>query len=166
MKTHFLAALFCILAPGAEAQQLMPATVTMQASLQLPQPYLLINSQETAMSAFVLNPDHIQSIEVFKGPAAVDKYGDKAKAGAVVMTLKEDVKLARLEQVYAAFNVPEQQRSLKLAIDDKPVSDPELLLANLPDIARVEVKQQDLTAPARFSFDPDAPYLNIVTKQL
>ncbi|WP_242916265.1 hypothetical protein [Pontibacter liquoris] len=165
MKQFACIAVLFILALAAQAQQLMPATITKQVSITQPRPYLLVGSEEGAMNALVLHPDHIQRMDVLKGPVAIAKYGDKAKAGAVVMTLKNDTKLARLQEVYAAFKVPAQQQNLKIAIDDKLVSKPELLLAYLPDIARVEVKQQDVTAPARFSFDPDEPYLNIVTLQ-
>ena len=92
------------------------------------------------------------------------RYGNKAKDGAIVMAVKQDISLARIAQVYAAFNVPAQQQTLPVAIDDKMVGNPQLLLANIKEIVKLEVKKQDVTAATRFSFDEDALYLNIVTK--
>lgn len=165
MKSYLITALFFVICFTAQAQeqQLMPAKTTYQASISMPQPFLLVGDEETASNALILNPDHIKSINVYKGPEATARFGSKAKDGAVVMTLKKDVSLARLAQVCAAFNVPEQQQNLPVAIDDKLVSKSKLL-ADLEEIDKVEVKKQDVTAPARFSFDEDAPYLNIVTK--
>ena len=35
-----------------------------------------------------LNPNEIQSVEVLKGKSATDKYGEKAKHGAILITMK------------------------------------------------------------------------------
>lgn len=125
---------------------------------------MLAGDAETVKSALILDPQHIQSINVYKGTEAIDKFGSKAKDGAIVIALKSDVALVRLAQVFAAFKVPAQQQNLPVAIDDKLVDKPELLLANLEEIDKVEVKKQDVSAPVRFSFDEDALYLNIITK--
>ncbi|WP_192821129.1 hypothetical protein [Rufibacter sp. LB8] len=37
-----------------------------------------------------INPDQIESIQVFKGKSAVDLYGEKAKDGAIVIEMKTD----------------------------------------------------------------------------
>ena len=36
-----------------------------------------------------INPDDIQSIEVLKGESATIKFGEKAKNGAIIITLKK-----------------------------------------------------------------------------
>ncbi|MBF9251984.1 hypothetical protein I2I11_01630 [Pontibacter sp. 172403-2] len=167
MKAYLAAMLLSFICLTAQAQQqkLMPAQVTKQGSISLPQPLVLVGDEKTAMGALILDPNLIESINVYKGAEATAKFGDKAKDGAVLIALKNNMQLARMEQVYTAFKVPAQQQNLPVAINDKLVGNPELLLANLEEIRKVEVKKQDVTAPARFSFDEDALYLNIVTKQ-
>lgn len=127
------------------------------------QPLVLIDSQATTSDAFILDPDEIQSMNVYKGEKAVEKFGEKGRAGAVVMTLKEAVPLARLPEIFEQFNVKEQEQKLTVAIDGRHISKPELLLADLRQIQKVEVKQFDVTAPSRWTFDEE--YLNIVTVQ-
>ena len=112
----------------------MPAQVTKQASISQPQPLVLVGDKKTATGALILNPNLIESINVYKGPEATTKFGDKAKDGAILIALKSDVALARLQQLYTAFKVPAQQQNLPVAINDKLVGNPELLLANLEEI--------------------------------
>jgi hypothetical protein len=38
----------------------------------------------------IINPDWIQSIHIFKGQDALDKYGDRAQYGAVFIELKKE----------------------------------------------------------------------------
>jgi len=166
MRTYLTIVLLFVtcLATQAQELQLMPAKTAKQASINMPQPYMLAGDAETVKGALILDPQHIQSINVYKGSQATDKFGSKAKDGAIVIALKSNVALVRLAQVYTAFKIPAQQQDLPVAINDKLVGKPELLLANLEEINKVEVKKQDVSAPVRFSFDEDAPYLNIVTK--
>lgn len=126
-------------------------------------PLVVIGAQETYMDALILDADKIQRLEVYKGEKAVDKFGEKGKEGTVVLTLEEAVSLARLPEIYDRFDVSEQGKKLTVAIDGKHVSEPELLLADLRKIEKVEVKPFDVTAPSRWTFDEE--YLNIVTVQ-
>ena len=126
-------------------------------------PLIMVGSQETAPDAVILNPDKIQSMEVLKGEKAVERFGEKGKEGVVVMELKEEVSLARLPEVFERFAITAQQQKLTVAINGKHVAYPELLLADLRQIKKVEVKGYDVTSPYRWTFDEE--YLNIVTVQ-
>ncbi|MCX2739564.1 hypothetical protein [Pontibacter anaerobius] len=77
------------------------------------------------------------------------------------MELKQQLQLARLTELYKAFNVPEKQQKLTLAINGAHVKDPALLLADLRQVQKVETAAFE-TAVSRWSFD--AHYLNIITK--
>ncbi|WP_439880283.1 hypothetical protein ACSX1A_14095 [Pontibacter sp. MBLB2868] len=168
MKTKL--ALFLLLLTGsfgADAQVLsgspkdLPATTT--ASVQTARPLVLINDTETAMGAFILKPEQIASVNVYKEESALAKFGNKAKQGAVVINLKKGLVLAGLEDIYRHFQVPQDQRQLQIAINDTLVPDKKLLLADIKLIDKIELKTQDVTAVNRISFNEDQPYINIVT---
>lgn len=164
MKTRFT--LLLLLAGSlSTTAQVLPTepTVVKHAAVHDTQPLVLVNSLQTTTSGLLVAPEQIASVEVFKDQQAVKLYGSKAKAGVVVIKLKEEKQLARVQEVYDYFQVPQEQQKLKLAVNDQLVSDKALLLADLQHIEKVELKTQDVTAVNRFSFDEDAPYLNIVT---
>ena len=168
----FFIALACLLlvcclstkAQGTEPQFFPPASQNVLITYKKDaRPLVVIGSQQTTMDALILDPDIIQRMHVYKGEEAVEKFGDKGKEGVVVMKLKEAVPLARLPEIYERFNVTEQAKKLTVAIDGKHVPNPELLLADLQRIKKVEVKLYDVTAPSRWTFDEE--YLNIATVQ-
>lgn len=163
MRTYFLAC-FVALGISAQAQQLgtiklncaQPATVT-----QLPPPLLLVNGQESTPNALVLAPDHIASVKVIKGAEATERFGKKGANGTILLELKKELPLARIQEVYSAFQVPQKQQKLTVAIDGKHVPQPELLLADLRQIERVEIADFEMNM-SRWSFEEQ--YLNIITK--
>ena len=54
------------------------------------EPLVIINGEQSSQTVMnALSCDNIDKIDVFKGEAAVAKYGDKAKAGAIIVTLKK-----------------------------------------------------------------------------
>ncbi|RDV12997.1 hypothetical protein DXT99_21705 [Pontibacter diazotrophicus] len=150
-------------AQGIEQQFFPPATQNVSIANDVARPLVVIGSQETTSDALILDPTNIQHLNVYKGEKAVEKFGDKGKEGVVVVELKETVPLARLPEIFEQFNVSKKGQTLTVAIDGKHVSEPELLLADLRQIKKVEVKPFDVTAPSRWTFDEE--YLNIVTVQ-
>lgn len=164
MKTRFTLLLLLAGSLSATAQVLTPEpTVVKIAVVQDPHPLVLVDSRQTTINDLIVAPEQIASVEVFKDQQAVRLFGSKAKAGAVIIKLKGDKPLARVQEVYNHFRVPQEQHKLKLAVNDQLVADKDLLLADLQLIEKVELKTQDVTAVNRFSFDEGAPYLNIVT---
>lgn len=57
-------------------------------SLQYPEVYME-DSATIKQTMDAINPDWIQSVEVFKGKEATDKYGSLAQNGAIFITLKK-----------------------------------------------------------------------------
>jgi TonB-dependent SusC/RagA subfamily outer membrane receptor len=51
--------------------------------------YIVDEKKISAKKAEKINPDDIESIDVLKGEHAIEKYGEEAKNGAVVIRLKE-----------------------------------------------------------------------------
>ena len=134
--------------------------LTFIGNTQTSNPLVVVNGQQTAMGAFILEPDKIKSVDVLKGEKATAKYGDKAVEGAVIIALKEDIELSRLPQVFTHFKVPAKQQQFKVAIDGRIVSKPELLLVELVSIKNVVVA----TADNPFIEGGKEKYLNLVTK--
>ncbi len=52
-------------------------------------PLILVNGIATSANINEINPEDIKSIDVYKGESALTKYGDLARNGAIVITLKE-----------------------------------------------------------------------------
>ncbi|TPE44086.1 hypothetical protein [Pontibacter mangrovi] len=164
MKTYFLPLLMSFgLTLSAKAQLLEPVRQRKEGiiTLEQPQPLVLVNNQETATYALILNPDDIENVKVVKGENALNRFGEKATDGAVIIDLKEELPLVRLKEVYKAFKVPKKQQKLTLAINGKHVEDTALLLADLRQVEKVEVADFSM-ASSRWSFDEQ--YLNIITK--
>lgn len=163
MKQYFLTGLLALASAFAvQAQQFEPIKKTALLVEEKPQPLVLVNNQETILGALILNDNDVKSLNVLKGNEAVERFGQKAADGAILMNLKQQLPLVRLEEVYKAFKIPAQQQKLTLAINGKHVKEPTLLLADLRQIEKVEVTDFDVTSPSRWSFDEQ--YLNIVTK--
>ncbi|WP_242927844.1 hypothetical protein [Pontibacter vulgaris] len=139
-----------------------PELTKRQLIVEKPDPLVLVGTQETRMPALILNPERIKSMDVLKAGAEA-KYGKKAKNGAVIISLKEQTNLARLEQIYAKYTIPKTQQTLRVAIDGKLVPEKEMILADLRDISKIEIRKQDVTDPARWGFNEDELYLHITT---
>lgn len=163
MKAYLLTALVALgIATGAQAQQQEPQPQNAPAVYIKPQPLFLVNDQETTMRAMILSPDDIISMDVVKAAAAIERFGEKGKDGVVILTLKQALPLARVTDVYKAYNVPEMYQKLSLAINGVHITDTALLLADLRQIEKVEATDFENTM-SRWSYDKQ--FLNIVTKQ-
>jgi hypothetical protein len=61
-----------------------------QPTISINQPLFILAGKQVAYDSIrFINPNAIESIEVLKGAKAEEVYGEKAKSGAVIITLKE-----------------------------------------------------------------------------
>lgn len=51
-------------------------------------PLVLVDNLETDMESMSVDPNNIETISVLKNGSALDKYGEKAKDGAILITTK------------------------------------------------------------------------------
>jgi len=51
-------------------------------------PLVLVDGFETNMESMVLSPDHIEAITILKDKSATEKYGEKARDGAILIETK------------------------------------------------------------------------------
>lgn len=149
----------------AQQELLYPKVQEKQGMVQSPQPYYQVNGQQIAQpSLALLSPEAIESVEVLKSENATSRFGEKAKDGAVLIHTKPTAKLASLQDIYTHFRIPAAQQNLKVIINNQLVKDKALILADLSEIARVEVVKQEVTAPVRWSLNEEEEFLHITSK--
>lgn len=155
----------CGLSATAQEELIHPKAQQSNVAVQLPQPYMVINNLPISQpSLALLAPENIDSIEVLKDASATNKFGDKAKDGAVIIYAKPTVKLANLQDIYTLFRVPAARQNLKVVINNQLVKDTSLIVANLDRIEKVEVVKQEVTAPVRWSLNEEEEFLHIISK--
>lgn len=98
---------------------------------------IMVDSFTTNIKSIIVSPTDIQTITVLKNNTAFHLFGDKAKEGAILFTLKENIHLMRLNEILNMFNFPDSERSLRVCINDVIVDKPELIVANLNEIASI-----------------------------
>jgi TonB-dependent SusC/RagA subfamily outer membrane receptor len=72
--------------PNAQPQK----TALIQCYAQVcPRPLFVVDGKRLADQSVDLNPNDIESVEVFKGPKAIEIYGEEARNGVVVITSRK-----------------------------------------------------------------------------
>lgn len=107
---------------------------------------------------------HIESAEVLKHEKATDKFGEKARDGAVLIKAKSTAEWSTLQDIYTQYGIPAAQQNLRVVINNQLVKDTSLILANLEQIKKVEIVKQDITAPVRWSLNDEEEFLHITSK--
>ena len=126
-------------------------------------PLVFVDSFKTNISYLVLNPDKIESINIFKGPPAISKYGDEAKDGVIIIQPKEDVQLLRIDRILDNNKIKAEDRKLRICINNNLMKEPQLILIESSEIENVQItterhwiNSEDANSRERF--------INIVTK--
>lgn len=167
MKTLIFSLLLttCCLQAFAQQELIHPKEQQKGVLVQRTYPYIQIDGRQIAQQSLaLLAPENIESIDVYKDENATAKFGDKAKDGAIVIKAKTSIKLATIQDIYTKYSIPVAQQSLKVVINNQLVKDPNLILANLKQIEKVEIMQQDIFAPVRWSLDDEEEFLHITAK--
>ena len=127
MKT--IITFLCLFIIGTVSAQRKPiAALVVLDSIPLVEPQL----RELALN--VLDPEKIKSIKVFTGVEATDRYGELAKEGVVVITLKPAKKKAfdkKSEKIYHPHYI----------LDSVPLLDAKLKKKVLENINRDRIKK-------------------------
>ncbi|WP_460879916.1 hypothetical protein [Pontibacter rugosus] len=126
-------------------------------------PVVLVNNQETAMDALILEIDNIASIDVVKKEQHLKQLSERAPNGVILIKLKKDKPMVRLAELYDVFDVPKEQQNLSIAINGAHVEHPELLLADQRKVDSIVLASfDDVDTLTRWSFEDT--YLNIILK--
>ncbi|QCR21468.1 hypothetical protein [Pontibacter sp. SGAir0037] len=168
MKT-FLFSFFLVLsfATVSFSQDLQQKSTTLTniraSSLNGEQPLVFIDSLATKINHLVIKPSQIEVLKIYKGASALKIFGEKGENGVVLVELKKDIPLQRLNKVYDHFKVSQANRKLKVLLNKSLLVDQQFFLADLSQIEKIEVTKLDATSPRKWSFNEDESYLNIVT---
>ncbi len=73
------------------------------------------NSELQISSMIGIDPNDINSINVFKNQDTIKIYGERAKNGVIYIGLKNAVQLLNIDQLYSKFNI--HDKSIPLFID-------------------------------------------------
>ena len=126
------------------------------------QPLVIIGSLETNYSSLIIAPDNLKIIKTYTDSLDLVPFGEKGKDGVVLAQLKDKTPLLSLEDVLDYYKVPAQDRTLKVLVNKAGIN-PDLFLADVKRIEKIEKIKQDITSVMRYSWNKDEQYLNIVT---
>lgn len=102
-------------------------------------PLILANGNKTYLYASALNPNNIQSINVFKGEKATNMFGEKAKNGALEMTFKPNAVLFNLQSFYTEYKISKADQFLPIVLNKHFVDEKEYLLLDKSSIISVKI---------------------------
>ena len=126
-------------------------------------PLVFVDSFKTNISYLVLNPDKIESINIFKGPPAISKYGDEAKDGVIIIQPKSDVQLQRIDRILDNNKIKGEDRKLRICINKTLIRETQLIL-----IESSEIEDVQITTDRHWINSEDANscerFINIITK--
>lgn len=128
------------------------------------QPLVLIDSVETTMSDFWLNPNDIVAIRILKDSVAIAKYGEKAKNGVILISTKPNTEVIKLSDLITQYELSVKDKDLKVCKDKILVENPDRILVSKSDIARVEVITDNYWHTPLVA-GPEERFINIVMKR-
>ena len=147
----------CLFIIGTVSAQRKPiAALVVLDSIPLVEPQL----RELALN--VLDPQKIESLKVFTGVEATDRYGELAKEGVIIITLKPSKKKAfdkKSEKIYQPLYI----------LDSVPLFDAKLKKKVLENINRDRIKKierLETKAAAKYGDAAKNGVINIVLKPL
>ena len=153
MKT--IITFLCLFIIGTVSAQRKPiAALVVLDSIPLVEPQL----REVALN--VLDPQKIESLKVFTGAEATDKYGDLAKEGVIIIAFKPSKKKAfdkKSEKIYQPLYI----------LDSVPLFDAKLKKKVLENINRDRIKKIErlgTKAAAKYGDAAKNGVINIVLK--
>ncbi len=100
-------------------------------------PLVFVDTFPTSLKSLILDPQHINSINVYKDTAALNRYGKQAVDGVILIQTKDRVSLLRLSGLYKNFNIPDSMTRYRVCIDEVLVDDPHLFLADATQVSSI-----------------------------
>lgn len=127
-------------------------------------PLLIVDSLKTSLEALILRKDKLEVLEMYSGTEVPDAYRNKADKGLLIAKTVPGTHMLRLADVLDHFEVPAQNRGLRILVNKRLVEDTSLLLADVNSIEKIEIVTLNLALDhVSWSLDADEEYLNIST---
>lgn len=111
------------------AQETLKGSIQMRAtnSPLTTHPLVLVDGFETDMESMVLSPNNIEAITILKDQGATDKYGEKAKDGAIIITTKPGTRFKKITDFVDASKNLNKSIS-KIELNGKTIANADHLL--------------------------------------
>ncbi|MFD0940641.1 hypothetical protein [Pedobacter boryungensis] len=127
--------LFCYLLTGfslvkaqtdsANATKVIHICAPSRSSVIINPPVWIINDKQVIDKKILdlINPNDIEDVSILRGSEA-KAYGERAKNGAIKITLKRNVKLLSLQQLFKRFSVKQTNRKLNVYVNNEKLTHP------------------------------------------
>jgi hypothetical protein len=126
-------------------------------------PLVFVDTFKTDMNHFVLDPQNIVSINIFKDSTTKSKFGDAGKYGVIIIYPKAHTTFFRVEKILNEYKLSDEDKKLRICINKTLMPNPQLILIDKSEIECVEV-----TTDRHWTNTEDAnsceKFINIVTR--
>ncbi|MCZ2129415.1 MAG: hypothetical protein LC109_04020 [Bacteroidia bacterium] len=102
-------------------------------------PLVLVDTFKTDITHLVLDPQRIDSINIFKDSTAISKFGDAGRYGVIIIYPKPYAKFLRVDKVLENYQLSNEDKKLRICINKTLMRDPQLILIESSEIESVEV---------------------------
>ena len=130
---------------------------------ELPLFVLNDNLKTNHFEQFVLNPLTIEHIDILNFQNAIERFGQQAKYGALIIKLNDSTKLFTLSNLLDHFNIKQEDRNLPICLNEVFITESSNVHADIAAIKKIEIKKgrywfyvNRIATPCRF--------INIMTK--
>ncbi|MGV3588711.1 MAG: hypothetical protein ACO1OF_17030 [Adhaeribacter sp.] len=146
--------------------QLLPETPFLSKTIivTIKQPLIIIGSLETNDYSLIMDRSNLKIIKTYTDSLELVPFGEKGQGGIILAQLQNNIPLLRLDEVLDYYKIPASDRTLKVMVDNNLVN-PDLFLADVSAIIKIEKTKQAITSPFLYSLNKDEEYLNIITQK-
>ena len=102
-------------------------------------PLVLVDTFRTDMNHLVLDPQKVDSINIFKNSAALLKFGDAGKFGVIIIYPKTYAKFLRVAKILDNYKISKEDKKLRICINKTLMPAPHLILIENSEIISVEI---------------------------
>jgi hypothetical protein len=102
-------------------------------------PLVCVDTLRTYMKYLDLDPQKIDSVNIFKDSLAISKFGEAGKNGVILIHPKKFTVFYRLHQVLDQYKIPAEKRSLGICLDKTLLAEPWFLLIESSGIEDVKI---------------------------
>ena len=103
---------------------------------------VVLGDKFSLLSFFKVNPNHIKSANILKAENAMPIYGEKAKNGALEITLKDGVRILNFDEIFSKYNISRQDQNLPLVVNRSFVKEKEKWLIDESVITSVKILEE------------------------
>ena len=126
-------------------------------------PLVLVDTFKTDINHLVLDPQHIDSVNILKDSTTISKFGDIAKFGVIIIHPKTYAKFLRIDQILDDYKLSNEDKKLRICINSILMRDPQLILIENSEIERVEVTTDRYWTNVEHA-NSGEKFINIITR--